>query len=252
MGDEERTSRNRRLWKTRLRRAAVEAATSRTGMGGDGSPSRNRRPGERYKFAQDAIDEYKAREAVTAILGKTVDFQRKKKAKAPLAHRGRVCRMMVLDWRLRGTGGGGVLAGGKQREFCKARLASMASFLDGLDTRASPRHCPSWRRLDDQPEWLKGALEVDAAAEGMRARRPLGAEGPTGGEATRRVGMRALRGRRRDERAEAARRWRRGGMRARRHGLEKIDTRHGLEKIGALEKIRTTRRFTRIAVLIAG
>ncbi|ONM60431.1 protein CHROMATIN REMODELING 5 isoform X3 [Zea mays] len=29
-------------------------------------------------FAQDAIDEYKAREAATSILGKTVDFQRKK------------------------------------------------------------------------------------------------------------------------------------------------------------------------------
>jgi hypothetical protein len=36
------------------------------------------------EFAQDAIDEYKAREAATSILGKTVDFQRKKsKGKFP-------------------------------------------------------------------------------------------------------------------------------------------------------------------------
>ncbi|KAL6657430.1 hypothetical protein ACP70R_005210 [Stipagrostis hirtigluma subsp. patula] len=57
-------------------------------------------------FAQDAIDEYKAREAATAILGKTVDFQRKKS---------------------------------------KASL----------------------RRLDDQPEWLKGGKLRDYQLEGL-------------------------------------------------------------------------------------
>ncbi|KAG2638861.1 hypothetical protein PVAP13_2NG620700 [Panicum virgatum] len=58
------------------------------------------------EFAQDAIDEYKAREAATAILGKTVDFQRKKS---------------------------------------KASL----------------------RRLDDQPEWLKGGKLRDYQLEGL-------------------------------------------------------------------------------------
>uniref|UniRef100_A0A0D9X2H3 Protein CHROMATIN REMODELING 5 n=1 Tax=Leersia perrieri TaxID=77586 RepID=A0A0D9X2H3_9ORYZ len=58
------------------------------------------------EFAQDAIDEYKAREAGTAILGKTVDFQRKKS---------------------------------------KASL----------------------RRLDDQPEWLKGGKLRDYQLEGL-------------------------------------------------------------------------------------
>uniref|UniRef100_A0A0Q3VR02 Protein CHROMATIN REMODELING 5 n=1 Tax=Setaria italica TaxID=4555 RepID=A0A0Q3VR02_SETIT len=56
------------------------------------------------EFAQDAIDEYKAREAATAILGKTVDFQRKK---------------------------------------------------------------TSLRRLDDQPEWLKGGKLRDYQLEGL-------------------------------------------------------------------------------------
>ncbi|KAL5197699.1 hypothetical protein ABZP36_001211 [Zizania latifolia] len=58
------------------------------------------------EFAQDAIDEYKAREAAAAILGKTVDFQRKKS---------------------------------------KASL----------------------RRLDDQPEWLKGGKLRDYQLEGL-------------------------------------------------------------------------------------
>ncbi|CAN6200132.1 unnamed protein product [Urochloa humidicola] len=58
------------------------------------------------EFAQDAIDEYKAREAASAILGKTVDFQRKKS---------------------------------------KASL----------------------RRLDDQPEWLKGGKLRDYQLEGL-------------------------------------------------------------------------------------
>ncbi|CAN6185591.1 unnamed protein product [Urochloa humidicola] len=58
------------------------------------------------EFAQDAIDEYKAREAATVILGKTVDFQRKKS---------------------------------------KASL----------------------RRLDDQPEWLKGGKLRDYQLEGL-------------------------------------------------------------------------------------
>nr|CAB3455221.1 unnamed protein product [Digitaria exilis] len=58
------------------------------------------------EFAQDAIDEYKAREAATAILGKSVDFQRKKS---------------------------------------KASL----------------------RRLDDQPEWLKGGKLRDYQLEGL-------------------------------------------------------------------------------------
>ncbi|OEL30967.1 Protein CHROMATIN REMODELING 5, partial [Dichanthelium oligosanthes] len=58
------------------------------------------------EFAQDAIDEYKVREAATAILGKTVDFQRKKS---------------------------------------KASL----------------------RRLDDQPEWLKGGKLRDYQLEGL-------------------------------------------------------------------------------------
>ncbi|GJN33329.1 hypothetical protein PR202_gb21917 [Eleusine coracana subsp. coracana] len=58
------------------------------------------------EFAQDAIDEYKTREAATAILGKTVDFQRKKS---------------------------------------KASL----------------------RRLDDQPEWLKGGKLRDYQLEGL-------------------------------------------------------------------------------------
>ncbi|RLN33586.1 protein CHROMATIN REMODELING 5 isoform X3 [Panicum miliaceum] len=58
------------------------------------------------EFAQDAIDEYKAREAATAILGKTVDSQRKKS---------------------------------------KASL----------------------RRLDDQPEWLKGGKLRDYQLEGL-------------------------------------------------------------------------------------
>ncbi|KAM0867789.1 hypothetical protein ACQ4PT_041745 [Festuca glaucescens] len=58
------------------------------------------------EFAQEAIDEYKAREAATAILGKAVDFQRKKS---------------------------------------KASL----------------------RRLDDQPEWLKGGKLRDYQLEGL-------------------------------------------------------------------------------------
>ncbi|XP_062189228.1 protein CHROMATIN REMODELING 5 isoform X2 [Phragmites australis] len=58
------------------------------------------------EFAQDTIDEYKAREAATAILGKTVDFQRKKS---------------------------------------KASL----------------------RRLDAQPEWLKGGKLRDYQLEGL-------------------------------------------------------------------------------------
>lgn len=58
------------------------------------------------EFAQEAIDEYRAREVATAILGKTVDFQRKKS---------------------------------------KASL----------------------RRLDDQPEWLKGGKLRDYQLEGL-------------------------------------------------------------------------------------
>lgn len=58
------------------------------------------------EFAQEAIDEYKAREVATAVLGKTVDFQRKKS---------------------------------------KASL----------------------RRLDDQPEWLKGGKLRDYQLEGL-------------------------------------------------------------------------------------
>ncbi|KAF0909451.1 hypothetical protein E2562_036317 [Oryza meyeriana var. granulata] len=114
----------------------------------------------------------------------------------------------------------------------------MASFMDGLDTRAPPRHCPSLRRLDDQPEWLKGGKLRDYQLEGLNFLHQA---------STLEVPYLVMDQRwrccpaRRDEGAGGRPVLEERRMRVRRHGLEKIDARQGLEKIGALEKIGTTR-----------